>query len=153
MVSNLDSASELFLADVGRIQQNIAQASRQVSSGKKIAEPSDTPDETAPLLQLRADLQHNSQIQSNLVLAQADANSADSALGSAIQLMDRAQTLASQGTDASLSASNRTALAGQVQSLQQQMVALSNTGGQRRYIFSGDQDQTAAYQIGRASCR
>src|ERR1039458_3917510 len=147
MVSNLDSASELFLADVGRPHKNTAPPSRRVSSGKKIAEPSDAPDEIAPLLQLRADLQHNSQIQSNLVLAQADANSADSALGSAIQLMDRAQTLASQGTDASLSASNRTALAGQVQSLQQQMVALSNTGVQGRYIFSGDQDQTAAYQI------
>ena len=147
MVSNLDSASELFLADVGRIQQNIAQASRQVSSGKKIAEPSDAPDEIAPLLQLRADLAHNTQIQSNLVLAQADANSADSALGSAIQLMDSAQTLASQGTDVSLSATDRRSLAGQVQSLQQQMVALSNTGVQGRYIFSGDQDQTAAYQI------
>src|ERR1035441_10647897 len=46
-----------------------------------------------------------------------------------------------------LSATDRSSLAGQVQSLQQQMVALSNTGVQGRFIFSGDQDQTAAYQI------
>jgi flagellar hook-associated protein 3 FlgL len=81
------------------------------------------------------------------VLAQTDANSADNTLSSAIHLMDQAETLATQATDTSLAASERTSIGTQIQSIQQQMVSLSNTQVQGGYIFSGDQDQTPAYQI------
>ena len=36
MITNLDPASELFLSNVNRIQQRLADANRQVASGKKI---------------------------------------------------------------------------------------------------------------------
>ncbi len=61
--------------------------------------------------------------------------------------MDRAQTLATQGADTSLDATDRASIADQVQSLLQQMVALSNTSVQGRHIFSGDQGQSLAYQL------
>src|ERR1022692_808529 len=93
MITNLDPASALFLANVDRVQQSIAVANQQVSSGKKINVASDAPDQISTLLQLRASLQHNSQVQSNLTSAQADASSADSALSSAITMMDQALTL------------------------------------------------------------
>jgi len=147
MISNLEGQAQIFLANVGRIQQNLADANQQVSSGLRISVPSDDPDEIAPLLQLRADLAQNTQIQSNLVLAQTDASSADNVLSSAIQLMNQAQTLATQATDTTLDASDRVSIGNQIQSIQQQMIALSNTQVQGRYIFSGDQDQTPAYQI------
>jgi len=82
MTTNLDAGSELFLANLNRIQQGLATTNRQISSGKKISVASDAPDQIGALLQLRADLQHNSQVQSNLVLAKTDASSADSAIGS-----------------------------------------------------------------------
>jgi len=147
MISNLEGQAQIFLANVGRIQQNLADANQQVSSGLRISVPSDDPDEIAPLLQLRADLAQNTQIQSNLVLAQTDASSADNVLSSAIQLMNQAETLATQATDTTLDATDRASIASQVQSIQQQMVNLSNTQVQGRYIFSGDQDQTPAYEI------
>ncbi|HUP03103.1 MAG TPA: flagellin [Bryobacteraceae bacterium] len=147
MISNLSGPAQIFLANVDRIQQNLAEANREVSSGLKIAAPSDDPDAIAPLLQLRADMARNNQVQANLVLAQTDATSSDNVLTTAIQLMNQAQTIATQATDVSLSASDRASLAGQIQSIQQQMVALSNTQVQGRYIFSGDGDQTEAYQI------
>jgi flagellar hook-associated protein 3 FlgL len=131
---------------VDRIQQALAEANQQVSSGLKISVPSDDPDQVAPLLQLRADLAQNNQIQSNLVLAQTDATSADNTLSSAIQLMNQAETLATQATDTTLGATDRASIASQIQSIQQQMIDLSNTQVQGRYIFSGDQDQTPAYQ-------
>src|SRR5664279_4203410 len=104
MISNLNGAAQIFLANVGRIQQNLAEANRQVTSGLKISVPSEDPDQIGPLLQLRADLAQNTQIQSNLVLAQADANSADNVLSSAIQLMNHALTLGTQATDVALDA-------------------------------------------------
>jgi flagellar hook-associated protein 3 FlgL len=147
MISNLSGPAQIFLANVDRVQQDLAEANQQVSSGLKISVPSDDPDEIAPLLQLRADLAQNSQIQNNLVLAQTDANTADNVLTSAIQLMNQAETLGTQATDTTLDASDRASIANQIQSIQQQMVDLSNTQVQGRYIFSGDQDQTAAYEI------
>jgi flagellar hook-associated protein 3 FlgL len=147
MISNLSGPAQIFLANVDQIQQNLAEANQQVSSGLKISVPSDDPDQIAPLLQLRADLARNTQIQSNLVLADTDATSADNALSSAIQLMNQAETLGTQAMDTDLDASDRASIGSQIQSIQQQMVAISNTQVQGRYIFSGDQDQTPAYQI------
>ena len=147
MISNLEGTAQIFLANVERIQQKLAEANQEVSSGMKISVPSDAPDQIAPLLQLRSDLAQNNQVQSNLALAQTDATVADSAIASAIQLVNTAQTVASQATDVSLSATDRISLANQIQSIQQQMVALSNTQVQGRYVFSGDQDQTPAYQL------
>jgi flagellar hook-associated protein 3 FlgL len=150
-VLNLDPASELFLADLGRIQQRIAEASRQVSSGKRIAAPSDAPDQIDSLLQLRAARQRNTQIQSNLVLAGADADAAGNALASSIKLMDRALVLAAQGANFTQTTAVRQSLAEEVQSLQEQMVAFSLTTVPGRYIFSGDDSGTPPYSFDLAS--
>jgi len=143
MMTNLDPASELFLAEASRIQERIAEANRQVSSGKRISTASDAPDQIGSLLQLRAQQSRNTQIQSNLVQAKANADTAENALASAITLMDSALTLASQGTNVSMTDTSRQALAQQVQSLQEQMVAISRTTVQGKYVFSGDQDGVA----------
>jgi flagellar hook-associated protein 3 FlgL len=146
MITNLEPASELFIANVGRIQQRLADANRQVSSGKKIFQPSDAPDQIDSLLQLRADREHNRQIQSNLALAMTHVQSADGALTSAIKLMDRARVLADQGANSALDTNGRQALADETQSLLDEMIACSQTSVQGRYIFSGDQDDAPAYR-------
>src|SRR3954454_22936336 len=102
MVSNLDPAAELFLSNVNRIQQRLTEANRQVASGKRIAQPSDAPDQIDSLLQLRADRQRNTQIRANLGIALTDAKGADDALSSAIRLMDRARVLVAQGASTGL---------------------------------------------------
>jgi flagellar hook-associated protein 3 FlgL len=147
MITNLDPASELFLANLNRTQQSIAQANSQVSSGLRISVASDAPDQIDSLLQLRADELHNNQIQTNLGLAKTDADAADTALSSSIQLMDSALTLGAQGANTALDAAGRQAIAQQVQALQEQMVAYSQTVVQGRYVFSGDQDGSPTYQI------
>ena len=147
MITNLDPASELFLANVERIQDRLAEANRQVSSGKKVVEPSDAPDQIDSILQLRADRQQNAQIRSNLALALTNVQGADGALSSAIRLMDRARVLGSQGATSTLDASSRQTLANEVQALLEQMVACSRTAVQGRYIFSGDREDAPAYQI------
>src|SRR3954451_3818749 len=146
MVSNLDPAAELFLSNVNRIQQRLTEANRQVASGKRIVQPSDAPDQVDALLQLRADRQRNTQIRSNLGLSLTEAQSANAALGSAIKLMDRARVLATQGANSVLDTNGRRSLAQETQSLLEQMIACSRTTVQGRYIFSGDRDDTPAYQ-------
>ncbi len=148
MITNLDPESALFLADINRLQQTLSQATAQVSSGLQINVASDAPDQIDTLLQLRADEASNTQIQSNLTLAQTDAQSADTALGSAILLMDRAVTLATQGATATSTASTNADLAQEVQSLQEEMVSYSQTQVNGRYIFSGDLNGSPSYALG-----
>jgi flagellar hook-associated protein 3 FlgL len=145
MLTNLDAQAALFLDNVNVIQNKISKASGQVSSGLQITVPSDAPDEIGPLLQLRANQLHNSQIQSNLTLAQTDANAADGALSAAIQLMDSATSLATQGATSTTDAAGRQTLAQQIQSIEQEMVSTSQASVQGRFIFSGDQDGTPQY--------
>jgi flagellar hook-associated protein 3 FlgL len=135
------------MANIDRVQRQVEEASRQVSSGKRVNVASDAPNDVDTILQLHTDEVRNAQIQENLGVAQADANAADGALTSATQLMDRATVLAAQGANFTLDATGRQNIAGEVQSLLEQMTAISNTTVQGRYIFGGDQDSTPPYQV------
>jgi flagellar hook-associated protein 3 FlgL len=147
MVTNLSPSSEAFMANIDRVQRQVEEASRQVSSGKRVNVASDAPNEVDTILQLHTDEVRNTQIQENLGVAQADADAADGALTSATQLMDRATVLAAQGANFTLDATGRQNIAGEVQSLLEQMTSISNTTVQGRYIFGGDQDSTPPYQV------
>jgi flagellar hook-associated protein 3 FlgL len=59
--------------------------------------------------------------------------------------------LGTEGANTTSSASERQTLATQVQAIQQQIVSTANTTVEGRYIFGGDQDQTAPYQYDASS--
>ena len=145
MISNLNASSEAFLASMDRVQRSVENASRQTSSGKRVNVASDAPGEVDAILQLRTSGIRNKQIQENQSVAKADAHAADGALTSATKLMDRARVLAAQGASFTLDATGRQSIAGEAQSLLEQMVAISRTTVQGRYIFGGDQDSTPPY--------
>ncbi len=147
MISSLNPQSQRFLADMERIQETIASASQQISSGKRVNVASDAPDVISELLQLRSALGRNTQITANLGVALTDANLAESSLSSATQLMDQAVTLAAQGATGTMDATGRLNLANQVQAIQEQMVGYSLTQSAGRYVFSGDQETVPAYRL------
>ena|SRR5438067_8644592 len=138
MITNLSPSDELFLANMDRVQRQVALAGQQSSSGKRVNAAADAPDQIGAILQLRTNMGQNTQMQTNLGLAKTDANAADDALSSAAKLMDRAVTLAAQGANFTLDAAGRQSLALEVQSLHDQMLAISRTTVQGRFIFSGD---------------
>jgi flagellar hook-associated protein 3 FlgL len=147
MISSLDPSDQIFLVGVSQIQQQISAVSQQLTSGLKVTVASDAPDQIDDLLQLRADQAQNSQISTNLGMEQTNAQAADGALSSAIQVMDNATQLASEGANTTETTTSLQTLAQQVASLQTEMVNLSQTQVQGRYIFSGDLDQSPTYQI------
>uniref|UniRef100_Q01QL7 Flagellar hook-associated protein 3 n=1 Tax=Solibacter usitatus (strain Ellin6076) TaxID=234267 RepID=Q01QL7_SOLUE len=147
MISNLNQSSEAFLANIARVQRSVDEASRQVSSGKRVNVASDDPGNIDTIMQLKTGDTHNQQIQSNLAVVATDANAADTALTSATKLMDRARTLATQGSNFTMDAGGRQSMAAEVQSLLEQMVSISRTTVQGRYVFGGDQDATAPYDL------
>jgi len=147
MYTTLNAQSLLFLANLARTQQDMNTATAELSSGLAVTEASDSPDQVDLLLQLRANLQQNTQIQTNLTLAQADASTADSTLNAAASLMDTAVQLATEGANSTQTAESRASMAVQAQSLLSEMVAYSQTQVSGNYIFSGDDNQSPAYQM------
>jgi len=147
MITNLNPSTEAFLANMDRVQRRVEDANRQASSGKRVNVASDAPDEVDAILQLRTDRTRNSQIQSNLALAKTDADAADNALNSATKIMDRARVLGAQGVNFTLDANGRLSIASEIESLQEQMLSISRTTVQGRFIFSGDQDAGPAYDL------
>jgi len=150
-VSSATAGSQWFLNGVANIQQELTTTERQLSSGYQIQDASDSPAQTPALVQLGSQLATVQNYQTNLTRVQAEANGADQAIGSAISLLENAQTLGAEGADSTATAATRQTLAGQIQSIQQQVVGLANTNVAGRYIFGGSADQSPPYQVDTAS--
>jgi len=147
MISSLDSESQRFLYGINQIQQRSDRAQRELTSGLKINTISDAPDEIGTLWQIRSELDSAKQTDANLGRVKTEVDSAESALQSAVTILERTQTLATQGATGTATAQNRIDLAGEAGSLLQRLVAIANTTVDGRYIFSGNSDQNAPYTI------
>jgi len=146
MISTLPPTDETFLAAAGRLSKRIDTATRQISSGKRVVTAADDPDQVGPLLAARSELSRVDQVSKNLSQIKTEADTAEGALQSAARLMDRALSLGTQGATDLSTAQSRTVLAGEIQSVLDGIVGLTQTAVQGRYIFSGDADQTLPYQ-------
>jgi len=147
MIPSVNPSAQLFLAELSRVQSQIDTATRQISSGLKISQPSDSPDQLEALMRVRADLDRNAQVTKNLSVVKTETDSAEQALETGTQLMDRLTSLALEGANTTETASARQSIAQEVTSILQEMVGLSQTAVQGRYVFSGDQEQSASYNL------
>ncbi len=147
MTPGINAEGQQFINSINQIQTQLNNAELQISSGLKVNQPSDAPDEISPILQLHAQIGQNTAIQTGLANAQATVNSAEGALSSSVTLLESASSIATQATGLTQTASSRATLAESVSALMQQMVANANTTLDGNYVFSGDQPQTQLYQL------
>jgi len=123
------------------LQANLAQMQRlenKLSSGKEILLPSDSPGGTASALSLRADIRRSQQQERNANDGAGWLAETDNALQSSSTLLRRARDLAVAGVNATMSSSDREALAIEVDGLRAQMLAVANTSRLGRPLFSGN---------------
>ena len=151
MIPSVNPSAQLFLADLSRVQSQIDTATRQISSGLKISQPSDSPDQLEALMRVRADLDRNAQVTKNLSVVKTETDSAEQALETGTQLMDRVTSLALAGANTTQTATTRQSIAQEVTSILQELVGLSQTAVHGRYVFSGDQSQNASYVLNLAA--
>jgi flagellar hook-associated protein 3 FlgL len=147
MISGMDPNSERFLTDLDQVQQRIERAQAQISSGLRVNKPSDGPDQIHDIIESGADLARIDQITQNLTRVKVEVDAGEAAVAAALPLLDRAATLASQAAGSTATAAQRKLIASEVEALQQQMVALTNTRVDGRYIFAGDLDQSQPYTL------
>ncbi len=124
---------------------------RELSSGYQVQDASDAPAQTPELVVLGSSLAQVQAYQTNLTQVQAEANTADQTIGTAITLLQQAQTIAAQGANTTTTPATRQAEVQQIQSIQQQLVSLTATTVGGRFIFGGDDDGSAPYQYDASS--
>ena len=143
--------SAWFLDGLASLQRQELQTQMQLSSGYQISTAADSPGETPELIQLGSSLAAVQAYQHNLTNVQTEANTADQSLQQSITLIQRAVTLGTQGASSTATANTDQMLAADVQGIQQEIVTIANTQVAGRYIFGGDQEQSAPYQYNAAA--
>jgi flagellar hook-associated protein 3 FlgL len=127
------------LSRLGALQQ-------QLSSGKLISRPSDSPTATVTAMQLRGGLRELQQYSRNADDGKGWLNSVDGALTSAVGLVHEVRALVVQGmSSGSIDAAGRAALAVEVDHLRESLLGLANTTYLDRPIFGGTVAGRAAF--------
>ena len=126
-----------LVASIEQAQQNAQTATQELATGRSVNNLSDNPAAAAALVNNDSLTSENDQYLTNLTDLQGKFQAGSSALNSAVQLMTTAISLGTEGATGTLSASQRQAIAQQVQGIQKQMLALANTSYEGTYIFSG----------------
>jgi flagellar hook-associated protein 3 FlgL len=147
MIDPLEPSAARFLANLSRVQARAERAQRQISSGLRVSSPSDAPDSLQDLLLARQHLEEVVQITANLNRAKNEADTAEQVLAAAARSLDQAVKTGAQGASSLTSPETRLTLAATVQGVLEQLVVVSCTNVEGRYLFSGDTDQVAPYAL------
>ena len=126
-----------ILAALNQTRQDQETALLQLSSGRRVSQPSDDPAAAAVLIQNRDQSTFNARYLSSLDSLQGQFQTADSTINSVVLALQRAVTLGVEGANGTLSDQDRAAITGELQGIQDQLLSLSNTSFQGRYLFSG----------------
>ncbi len=128
------------LADLGKLQE-------QLTSGKVVSKPSDSPTAVNRSLQIRKDQAATTQHARNIADAQSWMETTDTALTSMVAQVRRVRDLTVQAAnDASATEGSRTAIAAEVAALRDSLLGLANENVDGRPVFGGVTSGTKAYQ-------
>ena len=119
----------------------------QISSSKRLNKPSDDPAAVRAAVGLNDSLSELNQYMRNIDTATSTLSAMDTALGSAGNLIQRANELAIQGANASLSASDRQAIAAEVAQLTEAMAQDAGAKVGDNYVFSGFRVDRAPFLV------
>jgi len=147
MIRSLDAATNRYLDILRELNARMERAQRQVAGGKRVAVPSDEPDSVVSLVSAKADLARMDQIRANLARFRTEVDGAEGVLQQAVKLFDRVRTLGMTGASGIQTAITRQGIADELKSLLERMVGIANTQVDGRYVFSGNADQTAAFEL------
>lgn len=133
------------LAALNRTRQDTQAALLQMSTGRRVNQPSDDPAAAALLIDNHDRTTFTARYLQSLNSIQGQFQTADSSLNSMILALQRALTLGIEGANGTLSDADRAAVAGELQGIQDQLVSLANTSFQGRYLFAGTMTGTVPF--------
>lgn len=136
-----------LLGNLQRSRQQILQAQQQISSQKKVTEPSDDPAAFGQIVLDKASLSQTDQWIRNIQFGTARVEAAGSALGQVQNLLSRLRELTIQARSDTTSAQGRLTIAQEVRQLHRQLMQLANTEVEGRAVFAGTETNTTPFVI------
>jgi flagellar hook-associated protein 3 FlgL len=148
------STSTMYAMGVKSIQQqqvDLMRVQQQLSSGKRILEPSDDPVAASKVLDLQQFKSMNDGFSKNILEARSALELEEAGLGSIGDLLQTAKALAVGAGNPTLSNSNRAAIGAELRGRFQELMGLANrTGANGQYLFAGYKGSTTPFVEGPA---
>jgi flagellar hook-associated protein 3 FlgL len=133
---------------LANLQRNLARGDKiqdQLSTGKQLNRPSDSPTGTVSSMQLRAESRANEQYVRNADDGFGWLDTLESTLSRASTLINRARDLTLQGLTGASSPQANQALATEIDQIRESMIGYANTSYLDRPIFGGTRAGSVAY--------
>ena len=136
------------LADLQQSQDRLDTTQQQLSSGKRINQPSDDPYGTSMSLQLTGQLSDLSAYSGNVTDGTSWTQATLGSLSNITNMLQRVNELVTQAGNGTLSQSDLASTAAEVNQLIDAIKQEANTQYNGQYLFSGTATSTAPYQTG-----
>ena len=133
---------------LANLQLNLSKMSslqQEMSSGKRISKPSDDPSGTSTALSMRSEQRAYTQYSRNIDDGIGWLSTTDTALQSSVTQLRRARDLTVQAGSGALNAAGREALATEIESVRDGLLATANAQYQGRNVFAGTSDSAVAF--------
>jgi flagellar hook-associated protein 3 FlgL len=137
--------STRVVSDLQARYRAMAATQEQVSTGKRVNRPSDNPTAAAQERLRTADLEGVKRSQDSVAGAQSWLGAAETGLSSITDILARANELAVQGANGTLSQDNRNSIAAEIEQLTQSAKDAMNVKLGDAYIFSGTKSDLPPY--------
>jgi len=137
--------SMVILSNVNQTAAELLAIQNQMSSGRRIQSPSDTPYDAAVASQLQDYIEQKSIFDKNIQNATSVLSTADSALGNATNLVMQAKETGLGEIGVTSTAETKRSAATIIDEILGEMVSLGNTRFADRYIFAGRNTLTAPF--------
>lgn len=143
------SSQQVFQGGINRLQDlnsGLQKTQQQISTGKRVINPSDDPVAAARILKLDQETAQIGQFQRNVGLAENRLEQEESTLANVTDLIERVRELNVQAGNGALSANDRNSIASELRQRLDQLASLGNTrDASGEYIFSGFKGNTPAF--------
>ncbi|MFB6260061.1 MAG: flagellar hook-associated protein FlgL [Thiohalorhabdaceae bacterium] len=133
--------------DLRRTNQQFFEAQRRAATGKRVIDPSDDPTAKQTLMTNRDQLQSLETFDRNTSAARTKFRAAESALGEATDVVQRARELAVKAASDSNTTSDREAIQGEAEQLMDQLVQVANQRLGGKSLFAGNATNDPAVQV------
>src|SRR5262245_24109192 len=130
------SMEQKRLADILRGQERLDDAQSRVSSGLRIAKPSDAPDQISELLRVQSDIAQNTSLSAAIDAIMPISKTADTALGEITNSLRQIKTLATQAINATTNDDQRAVIANQIGQIIDSIRTAANTNLGGKYVFA-----------------
>jgi flagellar hook-associated protein 3 FlgL len=143
-------AQRHVLTDLRRVQERLATAQDQVSSGKRIEKPSDDPLGAERAMRLNDQLESTSAYRTAVDESRSWLDATDTALKSLGDIVQRARELTLQAANGATTPAGRQSIKLEVDQLTEQAKTTLNGAFDGRHLFSGTATDTAPYSTATA---